>query len=173
MTIREKCEELLRGMDEDTLEYIVSMIEDQVEDLEAITEGITGFILSSDFVDTEEAAEELCKQIIAAVQQEQSGTTPVIDGPQLLKNKLVISQSSADLLPPHPPEKEDVPVNFGRAVSHVTGKSRKVTAASHKVHNQALELEEELEAARVCAARARALEGAYNGALGNDIVICK
>jgi len=166
MSIREKCEHILSGIDEDILEYIVSMIEDQIDDLSEISEGIAGFILSSEFTDSEEAAQKYCDQIIQAVQSDAASVTPLSDEPQLLKNKLVISKESAELLPP-PPKKEEVVTSFGRAdiKSGSKSKSSRKTAAAARVYGQALELEEELEAARVYAARARTRDGAFNGAL--------
>jgi hypothetical protein len=188
MSIREKCEQILSGIDEDTLEYIVSMIEGQIDDsepLSEISEGIAGFILSSEFTETEEAAQEYCDQIMQAVQSEASSATPISIEPQLLKSKLVISKESAVLLPPPPKKEESTPATFGRAApthkstssaksaSSSSGKGSKggkgKSTAAGRVYSQALQLEEELEAARVVAARARSRDGAFNGALGKLI----
>ena len=172
MSIQEKCEQILSGIDADILEYIVSMIEDQIDDLSEISEGIAGFILSSEFVDTEEAAQELCERIVQAVQSEVPSSAPVSTEPQLLKTKLVISKDSSQLLPP-PPKKEEVQASFGRAEVKPSSSSKaksgkKTTTAAGRVHGQALQLEAELEAARVHAARARSRDGAFNGALGRS-----
>jgi hypothetical protein len=186
MTIQETCQHLLPGMDEDVLAYIVSMIEDQMDDLSEISDGISGFILSSEYTDNEEKADELCQQIITTVRNDSSAgnsggngngngsggtcvSKGVNDEPQLLKNKVVISKESAQLLPPPPSKKEEIQMNFGRAEIKSASKaksSRKTTTAAARVYGQALQLEEELEAARVYAAKARTRDGAFNGALG-------
>jgi hypothetical protein len=194
MNIQETCQHLLPGMDEDVLAYIVSMIEDQMDDLSEISDGIAGFILSSEYTDNEEKADELCQQIITTVRNDSSAgnsagsgngsggggggggtcvSKGVSDEPQLLKNKVVISKESAQLLPPPPSKKEEIQMNFGRAEIKSGSKaksSRKTTTAAARVYGQALQLEEELEAARVYAAKARTRDGAFNGALGECLL---
>ena len=169
-SIREKCEQTLGGIDEDILEYIVSMIEDQLDDLSEISEGIAGFILSSDFVDTEEDAQALTSSILEAVQSDTPSSVPVSNEPQLLKTKLVMSKDAAESLPP-PPKKDEVQASFGRAeiTSKTRGSKKAGTTAIARVLNSSRQLEEELEAARVHAARARTKEGAFNGALGKHV----
>ena len=63
-----KIEELVRetfsGLDEGILEYVVSMVEDMDDHSAAeLIEVLVPFLMSSEFVDTAEAGEELCRQL--------------------------------------------------------------------------------------------------------------
>jgi ATP-binding cassette subfamily F protein 3 len=60
---------VLKGIDEDILEYLVSMIADNPSmDLEEMTETVGPFMESSGFVDSAEAAEPYCAKIVNGLQ---------------------------------------------------------------------------------------------------------
>ena len=61
--------EILAGLDEDILEYCLSMLQemDDVSDTDAMAETVGEFLISSDFVSSEEESRELCKKLAAAL----------------------------------------------------------------------------------------------------------
>ena len=73
------CAEVLAGLDEDIMEYVVGMLEDSIDEDE-MGEQVSEFLLSSDFVEDEADAEAKSKALFAALREASGGDAGGGDG---------------------------------------------------------------------------------------------
>jgi ATP-binding cassette, subfamily F, member 3 len=149
-------------------------LDDHSNNASELSEMISGFLVSSDCA-SEDDAERLCSELLAALG---IGETAVVnDEPSLLVKPTVLAKTepTADS-PPEPPVSNPLvhkntaaapPQASSSSKSKSSGSAKlgKKASASQRAQFNAAELEQELEDARVNAARVRSLEGAYKGAL--------
>eukprot|EP00510_Aplanochytrium_minuta_P005414 CAMPEP_0184012384 /NCGR_PEP_ID=MMETSP0954-20121128/4376_1 /TAXON_ID=627963 /ORGANISM="Aplanochytrium sp, Strain PBS07" /LENGTH=737 /DNA_ID=CAMNT_0026292353 /DNA_START=75 /DNA_END=2288 /DNA_ORIENTATION=+ len=93
--VREVVERSFKGLDEDLLEYVVSMIEDNGVQDDDSKEQVAAFLQSSEFCETEEEAELAVQNLSDELKQLGIGgdeAAPTDDGPQLLKNVIDMSK---------------------------------------------------------------------------------
>lgn len=172
---RNICVQKLPGLEDDILDYIVEVLDDHSNNASELSEMISGFLVSSDCA-SEEDATRLCLELLAALGIGE--TASVSDEPSLLVKPTILSNfpvecdSTPGTLPPAEPnpliyKSADIPPPAISSSKSKTGtaKAGKKTTASQRVQFNALELEQELEQARVNAAKVRSLQGAYKGAL--------
>ena len=165
------CSRLLSGLEEDILDYIVSMIDSREGDTSDIQESIISFLVGSEYCDSNEIAEKKCMDIfqelgisygtVSANEPIDSSTPSLLEKPQSLADK------NAPL--PEPPKKGRssnyntpiatlVPATFEPKAVKQRNKQRKVPKAE-------AELEAEIEEAKLLAAKSRSEQGAYNGVI--------
>lgn len=175
MSVRDVCTELLPDLDEDIFEYIVGALEEFQSDADADPEEtatmVSSFLESAGYVEDEDEALAKAKQLIEKIGG--GGDAAASDEPQKLSDdvkKMTLSLQDTATSTSEP----TVATNKNTLIEdHQTIKtSKKNKAKKSNTHSafeqaeqQALELEEELRAARISAVQARTKMGSYKGAL--------
>jgi len=188
------CNELLTGLDPDILDYIVSILEDEDnDDDEEATETIAGFLVSSEFCETEEEANAKAASILAKMgrgaakdehhtkQKEEATKIPTKPKVSLSVTAQAAAMSIAtDISTIEPPlikkttiiteEKNPSAVTkadkaAARRTKKAGRKKKSKMTASEIATAQSMEIEKELHDARIAAVIARRKMGAYKGAL--------
>jgi ATP-binding cassette subfamily F protein 3 len=178
---REACNKVLGGLEPDILDYIVTMVEDHTgSDASLLAESISEFLVSASFSPDEADAESKCSDLLKELNL--SCKPKLAPSAPLEARRKPMSKNSAiaGSKPPDPPttsasasvqaEKKPNKANSTKdepdsVADRRTKKSGKKLSSAERVEQLSRELEEELEAARITAAKMRSVQGAYKGAI--------
>lgn len=195
VNVNEVCSELLSGLDEDILEYIVGALEefqnDSSADKEETATMICSFLQSAEYLEDEDEALAKANELLERVSSAFAGndtTSSYSEVPQKLSEetkKMTMQLDDLAVLGDNTPSSSKVNKNTLIEDGPTTEKEAKVAkkrdekankkqekqkkygklTAAEQAERQALEVEEELVAARIAAVKARTKLGAYKGAL--------
>ena len=161
----------LAGLDEDILDYIVGTIEDPDTPKDEAQEAVREFLLSTGFVETEEAAEARVAELFAALgggAEPAPAEAPTNATPAKLESAVKIGGGLQE------EAASEWNADFGKMeINDVLEKKKAKRVAARKatreayerVRKQQEEMEKALEAAKERAVQLRAAEGAYLGAV--------
>jgi len=161
----------LSGLDEDILDYIVGTIEDPDTPKDEAQEAVREFLLSTGFVETEEAAEARVAELFAALgggAEPAPAEAPTNATPAKLESAVKIGGGLQE------EAASEWNADFGKMeLNDVLEKKKAKRVAARKatreayerVRKQQEEMEKALEAAKERAVQLRAAEGAYLGAV--------
>ena len=161
----------LAGLDDDILDYIVGTIEDPDTPKDEAQEAVREFLLSTGFVETEEAAEARVAELFAALgggAEPAPAEAPTNATPAKLESAVKIGGGLQE------EAASEWNADFGKMeINDVLEKKKAKRVAARKatreayerVRKQQEEMEKALEAAKERAVQLRAAEGAYLGAV--------
>eukprot|EP00315_Gephyrocapsa_oceanica_P024718 CAMPEP_0185468454 /NCGR_PEP_ID=MMETSP1365-20130426/97738_1 /TAXON_ID=38817 /ORGANISM="Gephyrocapsa oceanica, Strain RCC1303" /LENGTH=897 /DNA_ID=CAMNT_0028075193 /DNA_START=42 /DNA_END=2736 /DNA_ORIENTATION=- len=174
---RDTASTLLAGLDEDVLEYLVTMLEGD-EEQEAMEATVAEFLLSTEHVATEEEATAKCRELFAALScagAADAAETAAAPEPELkaLEQKTSIAESDSHLF--RDVSKDELGgrlVDLDEALevrrkrkARQEAELRAVRAAHSRVLAQRAAEDAALAAATTAAVELRAKQGAYTGAV--------
>ena len=185
MNARNACTELLSGLDPDLFDYIVGILDDaENNDAEETIEMVSGFLQSAEFCASEDEALVKARAIFtklhgSATKDNKPPEAPTIKklvqpmtGLTLEEEGETENQNTADVVPPAPASLKPkmkrttkLEKQQAKALRKAKKKNTGKVSASDQALAQALEIEAELEQARVEAVVSRRTLGAYRGAL--------
>jgi len=174
---RDTASTLLAGLDEDVLDYLVTMLEGD-EEQEAMEATVAEFLLSTEHVATEEEATAKCRELFAALScagAADAAETAAAPEPELkvLEQKTSIAESDSHLF--RDVSKDELGgrlVDLDEALevrrkrkARQEAELRAVRAAHSRVLAQRAAEDAALAAATTAAVELRAKQGAYTGAV--------
>ena len=65
MSVKKACSTIFKGLDEDMLDYVVTMAEDEATAKEDLHESICGILMGAGYTDDETVAADLCAKLFA------------------------------------------------------------------------------------------------------------
>jgi ATP-binding cassette subfamily F protein 3 len=189
-TVHDICTDLLPGLDEDIFEYIVGALEEfQKEsdgDKEETATMVSSFLMSAEYLEDEDEAMEKANALVDKVVSSQGGDAPassslevkvlssevkklaivdevaplIADSNKVNKNSLIDDDPTSEKNTKQAKKKAEQ----AQKKEERARKQGKLSAAE-QAEAAAMEVEEELAAARIAAVKARSALGAYKGAL--------
>mmetsp|Transcript_49431 Transcript_49431/g.119907 ORF Transcript_49431/g.119907 Transcript_49431/m.119907 type:complete len:770 (-) Transcript_49431:3028-5337(-) len=184
------CQKLLPGLDDDIFEYLVSLLQEDVDDVEETTETISTFLMGAEFCEDEDVAQSTAKGLldellvgssngadsasakdngsanttrklenpVAALSLQDVSSTPIESGGGKAKGKMTNTLME---------DKTATSSKQARAVKKQANQSKgksKLTVFE-QAQAEKMELETELQEARIASIQSRRKLGAYKGAL--------